>query len=242
MLLTDYDYDLPAHYIAQTPADPRDASKLMVLQRTAGILEHRRFRAIADYLRAGDVLVLNSTRVLPARLPAIKATGGAAEVLLLRMLTPDRWRALVGGRGLVTGVVLSFPHSDLTATVVAELDGAERELHFSQPLSDALLQQLGEMPLPPYIHTRLEDSERYQTVYNREVGAAAAPTAGLHFTPELLLELRELGVQLAYCVLHIGLDTFAPVKAEDITQHKIHSERALLTTENANVINQAKLA
>lgn len=242
MHLSDFDYDLPESFIAQTPADPRDSSRLMVLNRSTQTIEHRIFREITDYFRPGDVLVMNTTRVIPARIPAQKASGGAVEILLLRQLDAARWRALVGGKRLTQGVTLTIPGSPVMATIIAEFDGAERELTFTPPLTPDLLRQIGQLPLPPYIHDTVRDMERYQTVYSREEGSAAAPTAGLHFTPELLLRLREMGVQFAACVLHIGLDTFMPVRAEDITQHKIHSERALLTADNARIINEAKLA
>jgi S-adenosylmethionine:tRNA ribosyltransferase-isomerase len=242
MQLSDFDYHLPQEFIAQHPAEPRDSARLMVLNRQQHHIEHRIFRDIVDLINPGDVLVMNTTRVLPARLPAVKSTGGAAEVLLLRQITPTRWQALVGGRNLTVGTALHFPGTELTAMIIQEGEGAQREVEFSEVLSSALLQQIGEMPLPPYIHTRPDDVERYQTVYSREEGSAAAPTAGLHFTPELLLELRDKGVQLAHCVLHIGLDTFLPVQEEEIEQHKIHSEHALLSAENAKVINEAKLA
>jgi len=243
MQLTDFDYDLPPEYIAQTPAEPRDSSRLMVLNRANQTIEtHRRFRDILDLINPGDVLVINTTRVIPARLPAFKNdTGGASEVLLLRQLTPTRWQALVKGRNIRIGNVLGFPNTTITATVTEELDGAERVLEFSEPPADSL-SKIGEMPLPPYIHERAADPERYQTVYSRQLGSAAAPTAGLHFTPELLLALRDKGVHFAHVTLHIGLDTFQPVKVEDITDHKIHSEGAELTTQDAEIINRAKLA
>ncbi len=242
MQLTDFDYELPESFIAQHPADPRDSSRLMVLDRASGTLEHRIFREITAYLRPGDVLVLNSTRVIPARLPALKASGGAAEVLLLRQTDSTRWRALVGGKRISTGVTLTFPGAALTATVIAELEDSERELEFSAPLTAEVLAQIGQTPLPPYIHAPLADPERYQTVYGRAEGSAAAPTAGLHFTPELLIAVRDMGVKLAYCTLHIGLDTFQPVRAENITAHKIHSERAVLNGDNARIINETRLA
>jgi S-adenosylmethionine:tRNA ribosyltransferase-isomerase len=242
MRVSDFDYDLPESFIAQTPVEPRDSSRLMVLDRSSDVIEHRHFRDLVDLLDPGDVLVLNSTRVLPARLHATKAdTGGAVEILLLRKLDDRRWRALVGGRRLNTGTTLRFADSDLTAEVVDVLEESERVIAFSEPV-EAYLEQLGEMPLPPYIHERSSDPERYQTVYSRQVGSAAAPTAGLHFTPELLLALRDKGIQFAYCTLHIGLDTFQPVRVEEVEQHHIHSERASLTAENANIINEAKLA
>jgi S-adenosylmethionine:tRNA ribosyltransferase-isomerase len=243
MHLSDFDYDLPPELIAQTPIEPRDASRLMVLNRSTQTIEtHRIFRDIVDLIHPGDVLVINTTRVIPARLPAFKQdTGGASEVLLLRQLTPTRWQALIRGRGIKTNSTLGFPGTNITATVIEELDGPERIIEFSEPPGDAL-SSIGEMPLPPYIRQRATDPERYQTVYARHQGSAAAPTAGLHFTPELLLALRQKGVLFANVTLNIGLDTFQPVKVEDITQHKIHSERAQLTTQDAEIINRAKLA
>ncbi len=242
MQLSDFDYDLPQSMIAQHAVEPRDSARLMLLNRQQHTIEHRIFHEIVDLIHPGDVLVMNTTRVLPARLPAMKETGGAAEILLLRQITPSRWKVLVGGKNLKTGVTLHFRATALTAQITEEYEGALREVEFSEPLSSTVLGQIGEIPLPPYIHTRPEDVERYQTIYSREEGSAAAPTAGLHFTPELLLQLRDKGVHLAHCVLHIGLDTFLPVQEEQIENHKIHSERAILTQENAKVINQAKLA
>ncbi len=242
MNVSDFDYDLPESFIAQEPADPRDSSKLMLLDKTSGTVDHAIFREITDYLKPGDVLVMNNTRVIPARLPAYKVeTDGKAEVLLLRQLSDTEWRVMVGGRRITEGTRLGFEASDITALVTEELDGPERIVQFSQPVNN-LLTDMGEMPLPPYIHTRLDDPERYQTVYSRKEGSAAAPTAGLHFTPDLLIELRNMGVKLAYCTLHIGLDTFQPVRVEQVTDHEIHSERALLDADNAKVINEAKLA
>jgi len=242
MNVSDFDYNLPESFIAQEPLEPRDSSKLMVLDKQSGAIEHHIFRDIVDMLHAGDVLVMNNTRVIPARLHAIKRdTGGKAEILLLRQLSDTAWRVLVGGRRILTDTVLTFEGSTITATVTQELDASERVVEFSQPVND-LLVELGEMPLPPYIHTRLDDDERYQTVYSQHKGSAAAPTAGLHFTPELLLQLRDKGVKLAYCTLHIGLDTFQPVKVDMVTDHKIHSELAVLDATNAKVINEAKLA
>lgn len=242
MRLSDFDYELPEHFIAQEPLEPRDASKLMHLDRASGTIQHSIFRDISSLLRPGDVLVMNNTRVIPARLHAIKAdSGGKAEVLLLRQLNDLQWRALVGGKNLHPGRQLKFDQSSIFAEIIEELEGPERIVQFSQPVNN-LLNELGEMPLPPYIHTRLDDAERYQTVYNRLEGSAAAPTAGLHFTGDLLLQLRDHGVQFAYCTLHIGLGTFQPVKAEIITDHQIHSEFATLDAENARIINEAKLA
>jgi S-adenosylmethionine:tRNA ribosyltransferase-isomerase len=242
MNVTDFDYNLPESFIAQEPLEPRDSSKLMILDRQNGDISHHIFRDIADMLNAGDVLVMNNTRVIPARLQAIKQeTGGKAEILLLRQLSDTQWRVLVGGRRILKDTMLAFAESDITATVVEELEASERIVEFSQPVNDLLI-DLGEMPLPPYIHNRLDDSERYQTVYNRHEGSAAAPTAGLHFTPDLLIALRDKGVKLAYCTLHIGLDTFQPVKVDEVQDHKIHSEFAVLDATNAKIINEAKLA
>ncbi len=242
MKLSDFDYDLPQSYIAQTPAEPRDSSKLLHLNRADGSISHLIFRDIVDLLYAGDVLVMNNTRVIPARLPAYKVdTQGKAEVLLLRQLDDTQWKVLVGGRSIQQGKTLGFPNTDITAEVIEVLNGAERIIQFNQPVNE-LLHQLGEMPLPPYIQTELSDSERYQTVYSQPEGSAAAPTAGLHFTGDLLLALRDKGVKMANCTLHIGLDTFQPVKEENIKHHKIHSEYATLDAKNAKLINEAKLA
>jgi S-adenosylmethionine:tRNA ribosyltransferase-isomerase len=244
MKLSDFDYPLPQDRIAQTPAEPRDSSRLMLLHRQTGALGHRIFRDIADYVRPGDVLVLNQTRVIPARLPAIKAgTGGKAEILLLKKLDELRWLGLVGGKNIKLGAGLILEGGGVRLEAVVEAEGSEMErvLRFSAPL-EPHLKQLGQIPLPPYIHNPDLDPERYQTIYSRVEGSAAAPTAGLHFTPDLLLRLKDRGVILAYCVLHIGLDTFAPVRVEDIHQHHIHRERAILRPEEAEVINRAKLA
>lgn len=242
MKLSDFDYDLPDSFIAQTPAEPRDSSRLMRLDRHTGAVTHHVFRDIEGFIRPGDVLVLNNTRVIPARLHAHKTdTGGAVEVLLLRQMDERRWHVLVGGRRVGDGTTLVFGDSGLTAAVVEVWDEAERVIEFNAPINERL-DQLGEMPLPPYIHAPLIDPERYQTVYSRAHGSAAAPTAGLHFTPELLLRLRDNGVKFAHCTLHIGLGTFQPVKADDIRAHHIHSERAILTADEARVINEAKLA
>jgi S-adenosylmethionine:tRNA ribosyltransferase-isomerase len=241
MQLSDFDYHLPPELIAQQPADPRDSSRMLVLDRATGEIDHRVFRDLLDYVKAGDVLVLNNTRVIPARLRGVKVpTGGAVEVLLLRQMDEVTWRAMVGGRGLRAGQKLGFAH-DVTAEIVEELEEAERLIRFARPIN-ALLDELGEVPLPPYITEPLEDAERYQTVYARAEGSSAAPTAGLHFTPELLMALRERGVQFAYVTLHIGLGTFQPVKVDDITAHPMHHEYAQLKAEDARIINEAKLA
>lgn len=242
MKLSDFDYHLPEQYIAQVPANPRDASRLMVLRRSEDAIEHRIFRDITAYLRAGDVLVLNNTRVIPARIPARRAdTSGKLEVLLLRRLDALRWLVLIGGKRADVGMEISFQRSDISAHVTEVRTGSQRVVAFNRPVED-VLQDLGEVPLPPYIHQPLSSAERYQTVYSdmSKDGSAAAPTAGLHFTPELLQTVQQLGVKLAFCTLHIGLDTFQPVRAEDITDHKIHSEWAELPQVSADIINNAR--
>jgi S-adenosylmethionine:tRNA ribosyltransferase-isomerase len=242
MNLSDFDYELPDSFIAQTPVEPRDSSRLMIISRGSETVEHRIFREITAYLRPNDVLVLNDTRVIPARLHGVKAdTGGAVELLLLRRLDELTWRALVGGRRVTVGRTLTFGDTGLQAEVIEEGDDSERVIRFNQPLDDTL-QKLGETPLPPYIHTPAADPERYQTVYSRDPGSAAAPTAGLHFTPELLLDLRSRGVRFAYCTLHIGLGTFQPVRVERVEDHHMHHEWATLSAENAKLINETKLS
>ncbi|NLX09722.1 MAG: tRNA preQ1(34) S-adenosylmethionine ribosyltransferase-isomerase QueA [Chloroflexi bacterium] len=244
MHLSDFDYDLPPDHIAQTPVEPRDASRLLVLHRDSGALEHRTFRDLPEYLNSGDVLVLNQTRVIPARLPAQKVpTGGAAEILLLRQLDATRWLAIVGGRRIQVGTRLAVGHENgarVEATVIEERAENERVIEFDEPIRP-YLDRLGETPLPPYITTPLADPGRYQTIYARDEGSAAAPTAGLHFTGEMLLSLKHQGIEFAYCTLHIGLDTFAPVREENVLEHRIHTERAILTPNDAQLINQARL-
>lgn len=242
MKLTDFDYELPEALIAQTPVEPRDSSRLMLLDRETGAIEHHVFREIIDFINPGDVMVLNVTRVIPARLHATKAdTGGKVEVLLLRQMDETRWQVVVGGRRVLEGTKLVFGESGIEGEVTEVLHESERIIRFNQPIND-WLDELGEMPLPPYIHTRLEDAERYQTVYSQQRGSAAAPTAGLHFTPELLVALRNKGVIFAQVTLDIGLGTFQPVKADDIREHHIHKERAVLSATDAKIINEAKLA
>lgn len=242
MNVSDFDYDLPEHYIAQEPADPRDSSKLMHLDRKTGDVTHHIFSDIIDMIRPNDVLVMNNTRVIPARLHAFKAeTGGKVEILLLKQFDDTHWQVLIGGRNVNRGMTLAFEKSDITCEIIEMLETSERIVQFSQPVND-LLVDLGEMPLPPYIHHRLDDGERYQTIYSKIKGSAAAPTAGLHFTPDLLIALSRKGVKLAYCTLHIGLDTFQPVKVDKVMEHKIHSEYATLDSHNAKLINDAKLA
>jgi S-adenosylmethionine:tRNA ribosyltransferase-isomerase len=242
---SDFDYHLPPEQIAQEPIEPRDAARLLVLHRAEGRIEHRRFRDVGDYLRPGDGLVFNQTRVIPARLHGRKApTGGRVEFLLLRREGDCTWRGLVGGRGVREGTRLVFEGKGdacVSGVVIGVGDRSERIVQFDEPISPRLV-DLGETPLPPYIHRPLDDPERYQTVYAREPGSAAAPTAGLHFTPELLLALRETGVRFATCTLHIGLDTFQPVTEERIEDHHMHRERVTLPAQEAKIINEVRLA
>lgn len=244
MHISEFDYHLPPERIAQTPIEPRDAARMLVLQRTSGDIEHKQFRALPDYLEPGDVLVLNQTRVIPARLTAQKLpSGGAAEILLLRQLDNTRWQVIVGGKRIKVGTKLVVGQdSDHPIEVTIEEEGAENEriVAFAEPIRP-YLDTLGETPLPPYITTPLADADRYQTIYAQQEGSAAAPTAGLHFTGEMLVNLQRAGIEIAYCTLHIGLDTFAPVRVEQVAEHKMHTERAILTPEDANRINQAKL-
>jgi S-adenosylmethionine:tRNA ribosyltransferase-isomerase len=238
MKTSDFDYILPESSIAQTPAAPRDSSRLLVLHRDTGQLEHRIFRDIGDYLRPGDLLVLNQTRVIPARIFARKETGGRVEILLLRRRDEVTWEALVGGKGLRVGKRIKVEDGP-QAEIAELLDGSERLIKFSEPI-EPYFSNVGNVPLPPYIHETLSDPERYQTVYAREPGSAAAPTAGLHFTPGLLEELQAKGVKVAYVTLHVGLDTFAPVTESNPQEHKIHSEWCELPRETADLINQTK--
>jgi S-adenosylmethionine:tRNA ribosyltransferase-isomerase len=235
---TEFDYELPASSIAQTPAEPRDSSRLLVLDRSTGQIEHKAFRDIREYLKPGDLLVLNQTRVIPARIFAKKETGGRVELLLLRRRDEWTWEALVGGKGLRIGTKVRVEDGP-QAEIMEILEGAERLLRFSEPI-EPYFSKVGNVPLPPYIHEKLNDPERYQTVYAREMGSAAAPTAGLHFTPELLQELQAAGVKVAYVTLHVGLDTFAPVNEDDPGEHKIHSEWCELTQETADLINETR--
>lgn len=238
----DFWYDLPEELIAQTPLVQRDTSRLMVLDRSSGAMSHRYFYDIIDYLQPGDCLVMNDSRVLPARLLGHRPTGGAAELLLLRDLGNKRWECLAKpGKKLQPGQDIIFGNGDLTATVVAVQDDGNRivEFHYEGIFLE-VLERLGKMPLPPYIKAELQDQERYQTVYSREVGSAAAPTAGLHFTNELLDKIRSKGIKTAFVTLHVGLGTFRPVKADEITQHHMHSELCMMTGETAAVLNETK--
>lgn len=239
MKTSDFDYNLPQERIAQTPLEPRDSSRLMVLHRASGDLQHTHFHQLGRFLRPGDLLVLNHTRVIPARLYAVKAdTGGKVEVLLLSKRGDQTWEALVGGKRVNKGKRLRLENG-IDAEVIEELGGARRLVRFEQPAED-FLAEIGNMPLPPYIHERLEDPERYQTVYAQQSGSAAAPTAGLHFTPRLLSELTEEGIRQATLTLHVGLDTFAPVTEDDPQEHRIHTEWCSLPPQTAQVINETK--
>jgi len=247
MQVSQFDYQLPARLIAQTPVEPRHASRLMVVNRDSGDITHRTFAGVVELLRPGDIVVANDSRVIPARLFGRKQSGGKVEILLLKQRDERRWEVLVGGKRLRPGVVVSIDteqsadDNPLSLTIVENLGGASRLVEFSRPVN-RLLDDIGQMPLPPYIHTRLEDGERYQTVFSRFDGSAAAPTAGLHFTPEILPALRDNGVLLDYVTLHIGLDTFKPVSVEQVEEHVIHREQSRLTAATAQRINQAKLS
>src|SRR5215211_5978424 len=240
MKTSDFDFDLPESSIGQTPAEPRDSSRLLVLHRDTGAIEHRIFRDIGDYLRADDLLVLNQTRVIPARIYAHKETGGRVELLLLRRRDELTWEALVGGKGLRVGKAIKVEDGP-QAEIIELLNDSERLIKFSEPI-EPYFSKVGNMPLPPYIHEKLSDPERYQTVYAREPGSVAAPTAGLHFTPRLLEELQGKGVKIAYVTLHVGLDTFAPVTEDNPEEHKIHTEWCELPKKTVDLINETKKA
>jgi S-adenosylmethionine:tRNA ribosyltransferase-isomerase len=236
MQTSDFDYDLPPQFIAQTPIEPRDASRLLILNRSDSILTHSIFNQIGQWLKPNDLLVVNQTRVIPARLFARKLPGGGrVELLLLRRIEDCLWEVLVGGKGLKVGRQIEI-EAGPPGEVIEVLTGARRLVHFTSPL-EPYLKVAGHVPLPPYIHAPLQSPERYQTVYARQSGSAAAPTAGLHFTPQLINTLKHQGVQFAYLTLHVGLDTFAPVTEEDPQQHVIHTEWCELTAEAAQAIN-----
>ena len=238
----DFWYDLPEELIAQTPLEQRDTSRLLAMDRRTGELEHKHFYNILDYLKPGDCLVMNDSRVLPARLLGHRPTGGAVEVLLLRDLGNKQWECLCKpGRKMQVGSEVIFGDGELTATVVSVHEDGNRVVEFHyEGIFLEVLERLGKMPLPPYIKAELQDQERYQTVYSREVGSAAAPTAGLHWTKELLDKAREKGVKTAFVTLHVGLGTFRPVKAEEIIEHHMHSELCMMTQETADILNQTK--
>lgn len=238
MKTADFNYHLPEESIAQTPVEPRHASRLLVLDRKKEALEHKTFWEIADYLRPGDLLVINQTRVIPARVFARKPTGGRVELLLLRREDLQTWEALVGGKGLHPGRWVEI-ESGPRAEIIADLGGSRRRVRFTEPV-EPYLPRVGQMPLPPYIHEHLDDPERYQTVYARQPGSAAAPTAGLHFTVELIDRLKQMGVGFAQVTLHVGLDTFAPVTEEDPAEHKIHTEWCELDDAAARAVNETR--
>lgn len=238
----DFWYDLPEELIAQTPLEQRASSRLMCLDRQTGEICHRHFYDIVEYLNPGDCLVMNDSRVLPARLLGHRPTGGAVELLLLRDLGQGSWECLAKpGRKMQEGQQVLFGNGELSATVTRVCEDGNRVVRFHyEGIFLEVLERLGKMPLPPYIKEELADQERYQTVYSREVGSAAAPTAGLHFTNELLQTLRDKGVKTAFVTLHVGLGTFRPVKAEEVTEHHMHSELCMMGPETAALLNETK--
>jgi S-adenosylmethionine:tRNA ribosyltransferase-isomerase len=236
VLTSDFDYNLPPERIAQTPVEPRHSSRLLVMDRYSGELEHKKFWNLPDFLQKNDLLVMNDTRVIPARIFANKVPdGGKVELLLLKKESELVWEVLVGGKGLVKGKQVLVADG-LKASILAVLDGSKRLIEFTEPV-ESHLKQIGNVPLPPYIHETLADPERYQTIYSRQPGSAAAPTAGLHFSPELLERIKDLGVRFAYVDLHVGLDTFAPVIEEKADEHRIHTEWCELSQATADLIN-----
>ncbi len=238
----DFWYDLPEELIAQTPLEQRDASRLLVLDRETGAVSHRHFYDITEYLQPGDCLVMNDSRVLPARLLGHRPTGGAVELLLLRDLGDRQWECLARpGRKLLEGQKVIFGDGELTATVISVKEDGNRIVEFCyEGIFLEVLERLGKMPLPPYVKAELQNQERYQTVYSKAVGSAAAPTAGLHFTNELLDKLRQKGVKTAFVTLHVGLGTFRPVKAEEIAEHHMHSELCMMCSETAELLNETR--
>lgn len=242
MKTSDFNFELPEELIAQTPLERRDSSRLLTLDKNTGAVGHHHFYDLPDFLRPGDCLVLNDSRVLPARLIGHRPTGGTCEVLLLVDRGEGCWECLVRpGKKLRTGAQIIFGQGQLTATIERELEDGKRLVQFHyQGIFLEILEELGKMPLPPYIKAELENQERYQTVYSKVVGSAAAPTAGLHFTPELLDNIQEMGVKVCYVTLHVGLGTFRPVKAEDIRDHEMHSEFCMISQETADIINETK--
>lgn len=241
---SDFDFYLPEELIAQTPLEKRDTSRLLHLDKQTGEIEHKHFYDIKQYLHEGDCLVLNDSRVLPARLIGARPTGGTVELVLLKDLGDNRWECLSRpGRKTKPGQVLVFGNGELTAVVEEVTLGGNRIVKFSyEGIFLEILERLGKMPLPPYIKEELQDSERYQTVYSKELGSAAAPTAGLHFTKELLAEIADMGVKICYVTLHVGLGTFRPVKADKIEDHEMHSEFCIVPEETAETVNAVKRA
>ena len=242
MKTSEFWYDLPEELIAQTPLEQRTSSRLLHMDRASGEIHHEHFYNIIEHLQSGDCLVMNDSRVLPARLLGHRPTGGAVEVLLLRDLGSGRWECLAKpGRKMQVGQQVIFGNGELAATVAEVLEDGNRVVQFHyEGIFLEVLERLGKMPLPPYIKEELQNQERYQTVYSREVGSAAAPTAGLHFTNELLDAIRAKGVKTAFVTLHVGLGTFRPVKAEDISQHHMHSELCMMSQETAEILNKTK--
>ena len=244
MKTSDFHYDLPEELIAQTPLEKRDSSRLLAMDRQTGEISHEHFYDIIGHLRPGDCRVMNDSRVLPARLLGRRPSGGAVEVLLLRDRGERKWECLCKpGRKMQVGNQVIFGGGELTATVVEVQDTGNRVVEFQyEGIFLEVLERLGKMPLPPYIKAELADQERYQTVYSREVGSAAAPTAGLHWTKELLDQAREKGVKTAFVTLHVGLGTFRPVKAVEITDHHMHAELCMISQETADILNQTHAA
>lgn len=243
MKTSDFYYDLPKELIAQTPLEPRDSSRLLVLGRESGNIEHKHFYDIIDYLNPGDLLVCNDSRVLPARIFGIKdETGARVEFLLLKQISGNKWETLCKpGKKAREGAKFSFGDGIMTATVVEVKDDGNRIVEFEcEDNFFSALDIIGQMPLPPYITEELKDKERYQTVYSHELGSAAAPTAGLHFTNELMEKIKAKGINIAYVTLHVGLGTFRPVKVDDVTKHKMHSEHYEIPEETARLINETK--
>ena len=245
MKVSDFNYELPERLIAQHPLETRDSSRLMVIDKNSGDITHRIFRDLPDYIYPGDLLVMNDTRVLPARLLGVREdTGGHVELLLLRRIDRDTWETLAKpGKSVRPGRWFSFGEGKLRAEILEVHNDGNRIVRFHyKGIFEEILDQLGEMPLPPYIHEKLEDKERYQTVYSNAEGSAAAPTAGLHFTPELLEAIRAKGAQIAFITLHVGLGTFRPVKVTEITEHLMHSEYFTISKETAQIIEQARVS
>ena len=242
MRKSDFYFDLPEELIAQTPLERRDSSRLLHLDKVTGELEHRHFYDLLDYLREGDCMIFNDSRVLPARLIGARPTGGSVELVLLRDLGEGRWECLSRpGRKTKPGTELLFGNGELKATVEQVAEGGNRIVRFDyEGIFLEVLERLGKMHLPPYIKEELQDSERYQTVYSREIGSAAAPTAGLHFTKELMDKIAAKGVKLCYVTLHVGLGTFRPVKAEEIEDHEMHSEFCVIPEETARIVSETK--
>ena len=242
MKKSDFYFDLPEELIAQTPIEKRDTSRLLVLNKNTGAIDHKHFFDLPDYLNEGDVLVLNNSRVLPARLIGCRPTGGAVELVLLKDLGDNNWECLSRpGRKTKPGQKIIFGEGELTAEVIKTCDGGNRIVHFTfEGIFLEVLEKLGRMPLPPYIKEELNDPERYQTVYSKELGSAAAPTAGLHFTDELLDIIRNKGVKVVFVTLHVGLGTFRPVKEDEIEDHEMHSEFCIVPKETADAVNNCK--